>query len=72
VKICAFTSDPTDAPLIRLPLEPDDLNVRGSETLGRSCRGLVVLVDEPVHDVLPADLIERDRSGTGIEPPERV
>jgi len=26
VTVCAFTTDPTDAPLIRLRVEPDDLN----------------------------------------------
>lgn len=26
VTICAFTTDPTDAPLIRLPIEPDSIN----------------------------------------------
>lgn len=26
VTICAFTTDPTDAPLIRLPITPDPLN----------------------------------------------
>ena len=26
VTVCAFTSDPTDAPLIRLRVEPDDAN----------------------------------------------
>ena len=26
VTICAFTTDPTEAPLIRLPIDPDDLN----------------------------------------------
>jgi mRNA interferase MazF len=24
--VCAFTTDPTDAPLIRLPVEPDEVN----------------------------------------------
>lgn len=24
--LCAFTTDPTEAPLIRLPVQPDDLN----------------------------------------------
>ena len=24
--ICAFTTDPTNAPLFRLPIEPDDIN----------------------------------------------
>lgn len=26
VTVCAFTTDPTDAPLIRLRVEPDDIN----------------------------------------------
>lgn len=26
VTVCAFTTDPTEAPLIRLPVEPDDRN----------------------------------------------
>ena len=26
VTICAFTTDPTDAPLFRLPVEPDETN----------------------------------------------
>ena len=26
ITICAFTSDPTDAPLIRLPIEPNEHN----------------------------------------------
>lgn len=26
VTVCAFTTDPTDAPLIRLPVEPDGVN----------------------------------------------
>ncbi len=26
VTVCAFTSDPTDAPLFRLPVTPDDVN----------------------------------------------
>ncbi|MDQ3573915.1 MAG: type II toxin-antitoxin system PemK/MazF family toxin [Actinomycetota bacterium] len=26
ITVCAFTTDPTDAPLIRLPIEPDELN----------------------------------------------
>jgi len=26
VTVCAFTTDPTNAPLIRLPVSPDDLN----------------------------------------------
>lgn len=26
VTVCAFTTDPTEAPLLRLPVEPDDLN----------------------------------------------
>jgi mRNA interferase MazF len=26
VTVCAFTTDPTDAPLIRLPIEPDEIN----------------------------------------------
>jgi mRNA interferase MazF len=26
VTVCAFTSDPTDAPLIRLVVQPDDVN----------------------------------------------
>ena len=26
VTVCAFTTDPTDAPLIRLPVEPDEVN----------------------------------------------
>ena len=26
VAVCAFTTDPTEAPLIRLPVEPDDSN----------------------------------------------
>lgn len=26
VTVCAFTTDPTEAPLIRIPVEPDDTN----------------------------------------------
>lgn len=26
VTVCAFTTDPTEAPLFRLPIEPDELN----------------------------------------------
>lgn len=26
VTVCAFTTDPTEAPFIRLPVEPDDIN----------------------------------------------
>ena len=26
ITVCAFTSDPTDAPLIRLAVEPDEMN----------------------------------------------
>jgi mRNA interferase MazF len=26
VTICAFTTDPTEAPLIRLPIDPDEIN----------------------------------------------
>jgi mRNA interferase MazF len=26
VTVCAFTTDPTDAPLIRLPVEPNEIN----------------------------------------------
>jgi mRNA interferase MazF len=26
ITICAFTSDPTEAPLFRIPVEPDELN----------------------------------------------
>lgn len=26
ITVCAFTTDPTDAPLFRLPIEPDDAN----------------------------------------------
>ena len=26
VTVCAFTTDPTDAPLLRMPVEPDDVN----------------------------------------------
>jgi mRNA interferase MazF len=26
VTVCAFTTDPTEAPLFRLPMEPDELN----------------------------------------------
>ncbi|MDQ3642197.1 MAG: type II toxin-antitoxin system PemK/MazF family toxin [Actinomycetota bacterium] len=26
ITVCAFTTDPTEAPLIRLPIEPDELN----------------------------------------------
>jgi mRNA interferase MazF len=26
VTVCAFTTDPTDAPLIRLPVQPDEVN----------------------------------------------
>lgn len=26
VTLCAFTTDPTEAPLIRIPVRPDDLN----------------------------------------------
>jgi mRNA interferase MazF len=26
VTVCAFTTDPTDAPLIRIPIEPDEVN----------------------------------------------
>lgn len=26
VTVCAFTTDPTDAPLFRLPVEPDEIN----------------------------------------------
>lgn len=26
VTVCAFTTDPTEAPLLRLPVTPDDLN----------------------------------------------
>lgn len=26
VTVCAFTTDPTDAPLIRLPVEPNEMN----------------------------------------------
>lgn len=26
VTVCAFTTDPTEAPLFRLPVEPDELN----------------------------------------------
>ena len=26
VTVCAFTTDPTDAPLLRIPVEPDDVN----------------------------------------------
>lgn len=26
VTVCAFTSDPTEAPLLRLPVEPDEVN----------------------------------------------
>jgi len=26
VTVCAFTTDPTEAPLFRLPVEPDDVN----------------------------------------------
>jgi mRNA interferase MazF len=26
VTVCAFTTDPTEAPLIRLPVEPDEIN----------------------------------------------
>lgn len=34
VTVCAFTTDPTDAPLIRLPVEPDEVNgLRNRSTL---------------------------------------
>lgn len=33
VTVCVFTTDPTDAPLIRLAIEPDDLN--GLRTISR-------------------------------------
>ena len=33
ITICAFTSDPTDAPLFRLVVEPSEMN--GLETLSR-------------------------------------
>ena len=26
VTVCAFTTDPTEAPLVRLPVEPNDIN----------------------------------------------
>jgi mRNA interferase MazF len=26
VTVCAFTTDPTDAPLLRIPVEPDEMN----------------------------------------------
>ena len=26
VTVCAFTTDPTEAPLMRIPIDPDDLN----------------------------------------------
>ena len=26
VTVCAFTTDPTDAPLLRIPVEPDEVN----------------------------------------------
>jgi mRNA interferase MazF len=32
VTICAFTTDPTDAPLIRLPIEPDEINGLGERS----------------------------------------
>jgi mRNA interferase MazF len=38
ITICAFTSDPTDAPLFRLVVEPTDAN--GLETISR------LMVDE--------------------------
>lgn len=33
ITICAFTSDPTEAPLFRLPVEPDECN--GLRTISR-------------------------------------
>lgn len=36
VTVCAFTTDPTEAPLIRLRVEPDDIN-----GLSRSCSLMV-------------------------------
>ena len=34
VTVCAFTTDPTEAPLIRLPVVPDELNgLRGPSSL---------------------------------------
>ena len=34
--LCAFTTDPTDAPLIRIPVQPDELN-----GLHEACRLMV-------------------------------
>lgn len=36
VTVCAFTTDPTDAPLFRLPIEPD-----GNNGLRSACRLMV-------------------------------
>ncbi len=36
ITICAFTTDPTDAPLFRLPIEPD-----GTNGLRAACRLMV-------------------------------
>ena len=33
VTLCAFTTDPTEAPLIRIPVQPDEVN-----GLGEPCR----------------------------------
>jgi mRNA interferase MazF len=33
VTVCAFTTDPTEAPLIRLPVEPSDSGLREASSL---------------------------------------
>ncbi len=50
VTVCAFTTDPTEAPLIRLPVVPDDQN-----GLGMPCS---LMVDE-ITTVLRSKLGER-------------
>lgn len=51
ITICAFTTDPTDAPLLRLPIEPSDAN-----GLRAVCR---LMVDE-------ITTVRKARAGTRI------
>lgn len=65
VTICAFTSDPTDAPLVRLPIEPSSTN--GLETTSRLMVDKVTTVPKSrlgrrIGRLADADVVRLDRA----------
>ncbi|WP_127077016.1 type II toxin-antitoxin system PemK/MazF family toxin [Rhodomicrobium lacus] len=54
ITICAFTSDETEAPLFRLPVEPDKMN-----GLRQSCR---LMVDKITRHLADEDILRLNRA----------